>query len=60
VHDPAGKPVDLVGSPFHIAGASLPDATMPPVLGQHTDEILQKVLGLDKDRCAELRARGIV
>ena len=32
----------------------------PPMLGQHTDEILMAVLGLDADRIAELRAGGAV
>jgi crotonobetainyl-CoA:carnitine CoA-transferase CaiB-like acyl-CoA transferase len=60
VHDPSGKPVDLVGPPFHIQGATLPDATMPPKLGQDTDAVLQEILGLDDKRCAELRRRGVI
>jgi formyl-CoA transferase len=29
-----------------------------PLLGEHTDEILEKVLKLDKDRVAKIKASG--
>jgi crotonobetainyl-CoA:carnitine CoA-transferase CaiB-like acyl-CoA transferase len=58
--DPAGKPIDLAGAPFHLHGAELPTPTMPPSLGQHTEEILRVVLGLDAERIEELRARKII
>jgi len=60
VTDPAGKPVDLIGSPFHLAGADLSAPTFPPRLGEHTDAILSEVLGLDGGRLAKLRAAGVV
>ncbi len=60
VRDPAGKPIELAGSPFHLHGAELPTSTMPPRLGEHTDEILREVLGLDAERIAQLRERKIV
>jgi crotonobetainyl-CoA:carnitine CoA-transferase CaiB-like acyl-CoA transferase len=60
VRDPQGRPVDLAGSPFHVAGATLPQPSMPPALGQHTDEVLREVLGLDPARVAELRRAGVV
>ena len=60
VRDPSGRPVDLVGTPFHIAGATLPSPTAPPTLGQHTDEVLTNLLGMDADRLAELRRRGVI
>jgi crotonobetainyl-CoA:carnitine CoA-transferase CaiB-like acyl-CoA transferase len=60
VRDPDGRAVDLVGSPFHIGGTELPTSTMPPTLGQHTDEVLQQLLGLDADRRAELRRQAVI
>jgi crotonobetainyl-CoA:carnitine CoA-transferase CaiB-like acyl-CoA transferase len=60
VKDPEGKPVELVSSPLQIHGTTLPAATMPPALGQDTDELLRRVLGLDEKRIGELRARGVV
>jgi len=33
VRDPAGQPVELVGSPFHIAGVTPPAPQLPRALG---------------------------
>jgi crotonobetainyl-CoA:carnitine CoA-transferase CaiB-like acyl-CoA transferase len=60
VRDPQGRPVDLVGSPFHLEGEVLPQPTAPPALGQHTEEVLREVLGLDADRIAQLRQQGVI
>jgi len=60
VRDPQGRPVDLIGTPFHIAGTTLPTPTIPPNLGQHTEEVLREVLGLDAARVDELRRAGVV
>ena len=60
VRDPEGRPVDLVGPPFHIAGTTLPPPTAPPQIGQHTEEILKELLGLDEIRLGELRQKGVI
>jgi len=60
VRDPAGQPVDLVGSPFHIAGALLPEPACPPHLGQQTDALLQDVLGLSAEEIDLLRKGDVV
>jgi crotonobetainyl-CoA:carnitine CoA-transferase CaiB-like acyl-CoA transferase len=64
VHDPQGRPVDLIGPPFHLTGAgseaTLPTTTMPPDLGEHTETVLQGILGLSGERIADLRRRGII
>jgi crotonobetainyl-CoA:carnitine CoA-transferase CaiB-like acyl-CoA transferase len=56
----AREPIELVGSPFHLHGAEQPTPRMPSRLGEHTDEILRAVLGLDAEHIAQLRARKIV
>jgi len=60
VRDPQGRPVDLVGTPFHIAGATLPGVKVPPMLGQDTDEVLRELLGLNPGRLEELRRMGVI
>ena len=60
VDEHSGRPVDLVGTPFHIAGASLPAPTAPPTLGQHTAEVLTNLLGMDAARLEELRRLGVI
>lgn len=60
VRDPAGNPVDLIGSPFHLAGGTLSPPLMPPGLGEQTDAVLGDLLGLDAAELARLRAAGVV
>jgi crotonobetainyl-CoA:carnitine CoA-transferase CaiB-like acyl-CoA transferase len=60
VTDPHGRLVDLVGSPFHIAGVDPNQATMPPALGQDTDSVLSELLGLDAERLRDLHERGVI
>ena len=60
VRDRDGKVVDLAGAPFHLDGATLPTPKMPPRLGEHTDEILRALLGLEAARIDELRAKKII
>jgi crotonobetainyl-CoA:carnitine CoA-transferase CaiB-like acyl-CoA transferase len=60
VTDHAGQPVDLLGSPIHWTGTELPMPTFPPKVGEHTDEVLKEVLGLDAKRLSELRTAGVV
>ena len=60
VKDPQGKPVDLLGSPFHIAGSSPPAATMPPGPGKHTDAVLAELLALDSAALQDLRRKRVI
>jgi CoA:oxalate CoA-transferase len=48
------------GSPLKSAGHDSPPSTHAPALGEHTDSVLQDLLGYDRVRMAELRARGII
>jgi len=58
-HAVAGK-VPLIASPMKFSGTQLEFKIPPPVLGQHTDEVLGKLLKLDATAIAKLRADGIV
>jgi formyl-CoA transferase len=58
-HPSAGS-VKLTGIPFELSRTPAEIRMAPPTLGQHTDEILEKLSGLSATRIAELRARGIV
>jgi formyl-CoA transferase len=60
VRDSQGRPVDLVGTPFHIAGSTLPGPTMPPVLGEQTESVLRELLGLSPEELARLRSGAVI
>jgi len=57
-HPLAGR-VPLVASPLRLSATPVGEPLAPPTLGQHTDEVLAEVLGLDTAARAALRADGI-
>jgi crotonobetainyl-CoA:carnitine CoA-transferase CaiB-like acyl-CoA transferase len=58
-HETLGD-IPIVNRSIRYADAEQTDPSAPPVLGQHTEEILREVLGLDAERIAALRAAGAV
>ncbi len=48
-HPIAGK-VDLIGSPLKFAGTPVTDPVPPPLLGQHSAEVLRDLLGYSDDQ----------
>jgi crotonobetainyl-CoA:carnitine CoA-transferase CaiB-like acyl-CoA transferase len=57
---PAGGKVSLVRSPMRFSATPVEHERPPPMLGQHTDEILRGVLELGDAEIAKLRAEGAV
>jgi formyl-CoA transferase len=58
-HPTAGK-VKLVRNPIRMSATPATSDKAPPLLGQHTDEVLHDVLGLGEAEIAALRGKGIV
>ena len=58
-HATAGK-VTLVGSPMKFSATPVSYETPPPALGQHTQEILEKVLHKSEAEIAQLQSTGII
>jgi crotonobetainyl-CoA:carnitine CoA-transferase CaiB-like acyl-CoA transferase len=58
-HPAAGK-VTLVRSPMKMSATPATSTMAPPLLGQHTEEVLREVLGKSGDEVAALRERGVV
>jgi crotonobetainyl-CoA:carnitine CoA-transferase CaiB-like acyl-CoA transferase len=50
----------LVSSPIKLEKTPVRTTMPPPMLGQHTDEVLGELLGADALRLATLRERGII
>jgi len=48
------------GSPLKATGANWVPNTHAPSLGEHTDEVLQRLLGYDSARIAELREKQVI
>ena len=58
-HPTAGT-VSLVGMPIRMSASSPNYERPPPLLGQHTDEVLHELAGLHADEIAALRSRGVI
>jgi len=59
MNHPLAGSVPLVGSPMRFATASIRHERHPPLLGEHTDEVLAE-LGWDAARIAALRQAGVI
>ncbi|MCY1556536.1 hypothetical protein D9M68_932960 [compost metagenome] len=51
--------MDLVGSPIKLGATPVRTDLPPPLLGQHTQEVLAE-MGVDASRFEALRAAGVV
>jgi formyl-CoA transferase len=60
VNHPAAGELKLVGIPFRMNGTPAAVRRPPPLLGQHTDEVLGTELGVGGERLAQLRAAKVI
>jgi len=58
-HARAGR-VRMTGAPIRFSDAPGTPPLPPPALGEHTDEVLRDVLGLDAAAIGALREKGVV
>lgn len=58
-HPTAGT-VQLAGTPLNLSGTPTQMRLPPPLLGEHTDEILTNLLGLNDKTIADLRQNGVI
>ena len=57
---PVGGKVNLVSSPMKLSETPVRTDLPPPLLGQHTNEVLQQLLGLEIDALQSLRDRRVI
>jgi formyl-CoA transferase len=60
IEHPTIGPLRLVASPLKLAATPPIMRRHPPMLGEHTDEVLRDVMGMDDERLAALRAGGVI
>jgi crotonobetainyl-CoA:carnitine CoA-transferase CaiB-like acyl-CoA transferase len=58
-HPVAGK-LPMVASPMRFSGTPIEHKTPPPLLGEHTEEVLRELLGKGAGELARLRERGAI
>jgi len=57
---PDGTGIPMVASPLRVSTNPPRVRQLPPVLGEHTEQILHEVLGYDEERIERLRASSVV
>jgi crotonobetainyl-CoA:carnitine CoA-transferase CaiB-like acyl-CoA transferase len=60
VAHPTAGPLKIAGSPLKLSRTPVQLEGAPPLLGQHTDEVLGERLGLAAEELADLREAGII
>ncbi|MYN08145.1 CaiB/BaiF CoA transferase family protein [Pseudoduganella aquatica] len=58
-HPSAGK-VKLVRSPMRLSGTPTDGGSAPPLLGQHTEEVLRELLGRSPEDIGALKGKGVL
>lgn len=60
VEHPTCGPMKLVNTPIKYSYSEPSIRTPPPLLGQHTAEILRDIVGMDDDDIKSLKVEGVV
>jgi crotonobetainyl-CoA:carnitine CoA-transferase CaiB-like acyl-CoA transferase len=59
-HHPKSDNVELVASPIKLSKTPVRKDLPPPLLGEHTAEVLQALLGVDAAALEELKRKKII
>jgi crotonobetainyl-CoA:carnitine CoA-transferase CaiB-like acyl-CoA transferase len=57
---PTAEAVKLAGSPLKLSRTPVRYRAPPPLLGQHTKQVLQERLGYSPERIAALEEQGVI
>ncbi len=56
----SGNDMDMIASPIKLSDTPITEYKAPPQLGEHTDEVLKEVLGMDAETIGALRRDGVI
>ena len=60
IEHPTCGPMKLVNTPVKYSHSTPSIRTPPPLLGQHTDEVLRDIVGMSEEEIRDLKSKGIV
>jgi len=50
----------LIGNPINLSETPVSYRRPPPMVGEHTDEVLREMLNMDDEKLEKLRTDGVV
>lgn len=59
-HEHSAQDIDLVGSPLKLSGTPVSYNQAPPILGQHTHDILSDLLNMSNEEIEALEQKGAI
>ena len=59
-HAASAQGVEVIANPVRLSETPADYRMPPPLLGEHTDEVLRERLGLDEAQMAKLRGEGVI
>ena len=60
LEDSESGQVDLIANPIKLSGTPVEYRNPPPTMGQHTDQVLDELLGLESQEIARLKDSGVI
>jgi succinate--hydroxymethylglutarate CoA-transferase len=60
IRHPKAGIINQIGIPMKFSQTKSEIRSPPPLLGEHTDEVLRTLLGYNAQRISELHAKGVV
>ena len=60
VSHPSAGQVKMVGSPINLSQTPVHYNAAPPLLGQHTEQVLRELLGYTSEQLIQLKAAGVI
>ena len=55
-----GKPVQLIGNPIKMSETPVTYRRPPPTMGEHTQDVLAELLGMDDEERGALQGKGVI
>lgn len=60
IEHPTAGTIRLIGSPLNFSETPTATPTHPPLLGEHTDDVLRDVVGVSKSQISKLRRDAVI
>jgi succinate---hydroxymethylglutarate CoA-transferase len=60
IDHPSCGPIQVISPPVKYSNAEPSIRSPPPLLGEHTDELLRDMAGLSREKIEDLKRKGVI